>query len=74
MIHLNKNSSILAQKVDLENGVQLLKEDVMVKIFHWERYSAIGSSQPLKEHFYLKSMYNLICVRVDQILHFSIAS
>ena len=74
MIHLNKNSLILVQKVNLENDVQLLKEDVIVKIFHWVGYSAIESSQPLKEHVYLKSMYGLICVRVDQILRFSISS
>ena len=33
-----------------------------------------GSSQPLKAHFYLKIIYNLICRRMDQVLLFSMSS
>ena len=33
-----------------------------------------GSSQPLKAHFSLKSIYHLVCMRADQVIRFSMSS
>ena len=42
--------------------------------FALSKITIYGSSQPLKVHFYLKSIYDLICMTADDNLVFSMSS
>ena len=84
MVHFNNSTLTPIQKINLENSLQqsfvTLKKPLTFSYIYatseerdYSRNNYLHtSSRSLKAHFHLKSIYDLICMRADEVLFFNV--